>query len=456
MNNSFKKLLESVKERCPDIITEEVYTQLSNDFDNSIAKITADATQEGQAIGFKDGYEEGKRVAAEQAKAEYEKLIEKLDTDAVEKLTSIISMIDEDHTQKLQELYDFFKETTVPRKEMEEELNKQDELHAEQLQKVYEAIDNDHAKKLQIIKEAIDNDHAKKLQIAVEAIDKNHTKLLEEAVKTVDEENTKKLEEVVDLLKKDKDKAIKTVTESVSAKFNKQINDLTNNYENKIAESVKKLEEEKNRKLDILAENVEKYLNYALETNIPKKDIISEQKYNAMARTVDKIIELLNVNSIIQESKDEIFKDYENQIAKAKEETNKLINEKIELINELNKKEAQIVLESKIQKCPPIEARFLREYFKKATSPKIIEESIEEARASFKRIQAEKRSILQAEAKKVTTSIPSKVVTESSKEDKKESVKQIVSEQKDEVHTKDNDDNNLIDMYAKYLTKNNK
>ena len=450
MNNSFKKLLESVKERFPDLITEEAYDNMLAEYDSGLAQITADATQEGQALGFKEGYDEGKRVASEQAKAEYEKLLEKLDEDAVQKLTSIIEMIDEDHTQKLQEIYDYFKANTVPKEELQNALDRQDEDYANKFSVAYEAICNDHAKKLQTIKEAIDENHAKKLQVLVEAIDKKHAKLLEEAVETVDEENTKKLQKLAKLFKEHKENAIKTVTESITSKFNKKIEEMTGIYENKLADSNKALEDEKTRKLDILAENVEKYLNYALEANIPKKELISEQKYKAMVNTIDKVTDILKVNAIIQESKDEIFKDYENQIAEAKEQASKLLNEKIELTNELNKKEAQLVLESKVQKCPPAEARFLREYFKKANSPKIIEESIEEARASFKRIQAEKRSALQAETQKTISSVPSAVVTESSsKEDKKESVKQIISEQK---HTISNEDN-LVDMYAKYLTK---
>ena len=106
MRNSFKKLLESVKASCPEVITEEVFDGMMDQFDTGLAQVTADATAEGQALGFKEGYDEGKRVAAEQAKAELEALTEKLDAEAVEKLNSILQMIDENHTTKLQELYD--------------------------------------------------------------------------------------------------------------------------------------------------------------------------------------------------------------------------------------------------------------------------------------------------------------------------------------------------------------
>ena len=106
MRNGFKKLLDSVQKQCPDLITEEVYNDMMTQFDDGLAKVTADATAEGQALGFKEGYDEGKRVAQEQAKAELEALTEKMDTEAVEKLTSILQMIDERDAAKLQELYD--------------------------------------------------------------------------------------------------------------------------------------------------------------------------------------------------------------------------------------------------------------------------------------------------------------------------------------------------------------
>jgi len=57
----------------------------------------------------------------------------------------------------------------------------------------------------------------------------------------------------------------------------------------------------------------------------------------------------------------------------------------------------------------------VRSYFHNATSPKIIEESINEARAAFKKLQSEKRSLMVEEAKKKAESNPAKVVVESTK-----------------------------------------
>jgi len=46
-------------------------------------------------------------------------------------------------------------------------------------------------------------------------------------------------------------------------------------FESKLKEKDKALANEQNRKLSLLAESVEKYLNYALENYIPRKTIVS-------------------------------------------------------------------------------------------------------------------------------------------------------------------------------------
>ena len=160
MRNSFKKLLESVKASCPDVITEEVFDGMMDQFDTGLAQVTADATAEGQALGFKEGYDEGKRVAAEQAKAELEALTEKLDAEAVEKLNSILQMIDENHTTKLQELYDYMQNNMVKREFMDAEIAKQDADYANKFETAVDALCDDHACKLEMFKEAIEAKHA--------------------------------------------------------------------------------------------------------------------------------------------------------------------------------------------------------------------------------------------------------------------------------------------------------
>jgi hypothetical protein len=62
---------------------------------------------------------------------------------------------------------------------------------------------------------------------------------------------------------------------------------------------------------------------------MPKATLISEAKYNAAIKTLDKVTDLLKVHNIIQESKDGIFADYESKIASEKEAQQKLINENI-------------------------------------------------------------------------------------------------------------------------------
>jgi len=389
MRNGFKKLLDSVQQQCPDLITEEVYNDMMTQFDDGLAKVTADATAEGQALGFKEGYDEGKRVAQEQAKAELEALTEKMDTEAVEKLTQILQMIDERDAAKLQELYD-----------------------------------------------AVCEDHANKLNIVKESIDKKYKKLLTESLDAVDKESTVKLQEVADVLNKNKALAVESVKKEYQVKLDKAEADLT---------------KERERKTSILAESVEKYMNYALEQYLPKKQLISEAKYTSALKTLDKVTDLLKVHNIIQESKDGIFADYEAKLNEAKAQQNKLITEKIELRAQLNKKEAQLLLEQKTQSCTPSESKFLRMYFKDAASPKVIEESIEAAHTAWKKLQSERRQVLQEAIDKKVNKVPSKVVTESAKPEKKEPVKQVISEQK---MVANNPDQDLVNYYAKVLNKN--
>ena len=485
MRNSFKKLLESVKERCPELITEEIVNDMMQTFDDGIAKISADAEAEGQALGFKEGYTEGKRVAQEQAQAELAALTEKMDEEAVQKLTSVLEMLDENHTAKLQELYDFMTaKLEAAEADKVKALADQDEEYAEKFETAINAINDDHAAKLETAVNAINDDHAAKFEVAIDAINNDHAekfenainainddhaaklemykeavetkynKLLTESIKAIDNENTAKLKEVVKLLKEDKEKSLKAQKEAIINEHAEKLQDVKTIFESKIDNLNKEIAAEKERKLNVLAEGVEKYLNYALEQYKPKTQIISEQKYNAALNTLEKVTDLLKVNTIIQESKDGIFAEYETKLAKAKSEQNRLINETIELKSQLNKKEAELLLESKLQKCTPGEAKFLRGYFKGVTSPKIIEESIEAAHKAYKKIISEQRQALQESVRQNTNPTPSLVISE----DKKESVakKQIISEEKEEkevkmTEVKETNQTNLVDLYASYL-----
>lgn len=411
MRNTFKKLLDNVKAQCPEVITEEVYDGMMNEFDAGLEKFAAD----NQSTGFKEGYDEGKRVATDQAKADLETKIAEMDNEACDKINQILELLDENHTAKLQELVDYMKNNMVPKADMDAALAAQDKEFAGKLEECNEAICEDHAKKLNMFKEAIEKKHANEIKDLKESIDTEHSKLLEEAVNAVKEQGKKALDEKVKLITEEKESALKA---------------------------------EYDRKVDVLAEGVEKYLNYALEQYKPKSTLISEAKYNSALKTLDKVTDLLKVNAIIQESKDGIFKDYENKLEAAKATENKLISETIELKAQLNKKEAELLLESKLQKCTPGEARFLKAYFKEASSPKVIEESIEEAHKAWKKFQSEKRQVLQESVSKTVSKKPSAVVTESKKEEPKakESEKsQVISES---VQKQPQD---IVDVYASIL-----
>jgi hypothetical protein len=107
------------------------------------------------------------------------------------------------------------------------------------------------------------------------------------------------------------------------------------------------------------------------------------------------------------------------------------------------------VLEEKCKECTPSEAKFIKAYFKGAKSPAIIEESINEARSAYKKLQSERRQTLIEESSKKVSKSPDTVVTESKKETKKESPKKIISEQKQEQKPVD-----VVDIYSSMLKYN--
>lgn len=395
---SFKKLLESVRSVNPDLITEEAANEMLAQYDAGIDQIKNDAMAEGQALGWKEGYDEGKAVAAQEAQKSLQELTDKLDEEATEKLKTVLDMLNEEHAAKLQEVYDLLTSSMVPKSEVE-------------------AMDEDYANKLQTAVTAIDNDHAQKFQTAINAVKENDQLKFESREKF----HNKKL------------KAYKLIAEE------------------KLETAQKALKKEKAKKLDILSEQVEKYLNYALQKAIPTKQIISEQKYHAAQKAIEKITSILKINNIIQESKDGIFTDYENKIKSEKETSNKLIAENAELKMQLKKQEAKLLLESKLQKCVPAEASFLRNYFKNATSAKVIEEQIEDAKAVFKRLHDEKRRELVSKQSKQVSNTVSKIVSESKKTvTKVEPVKQAVVTENKKAEEK----TDVVDLYAEMLKRN--
>ena len=444
----FQKLLNSVKTNCPGVISEEVYDQFQSEFDDAINSVETDAYNDGfakgQDQGFQDGYAEAKRIADENLKAETDKIVAQCDEEAVAKITEILQAIDEQNTEKLQVVYDMVQEYKAELEAMDEdhanklgqvqdyfegELEKKDAADAAMLKEYAEAVDKKHAKQLKVLFEAVSADHAKKLNECVDFIDKKHAKQLKTIVEAIDKDHAKKLHQIVESINEDHAKKLDMLMEAVDKDHSKKL--------------IQAVKHEQGKKLDTLAESVEKYLDYALEQKLPKKDLVSEQKYNVALKTIDKITDYLKVNGIIQESKDGIFQDYENQITAAKEKSEKLISENAKLTQKLQRKEAQMVLEEKLKNSTPAEAKYLRAKFKNAASPKVIQESIEDAKATFKKLQAEKRAKVQAESRKNRTAStqPSSVVLENKEESKKQTA---ATENKQQGNT-------IAEFYANYL-----
>lgn len=450
----FQTLLDTVRKSCPDVITEEMAVDMMQEFDDSMNQIKADALNDGKALGYREGYEEGKKVASDQAKSSLENALAVHDEEYAKKLSQVIDMLNEQHAEKLEKVYDLLKQNYVPRQEMDDALVAQDAEYAEKFETAINKLDEVRTNQLdeavKIVKESISKKHKKEL----EELDAEHVKLLEEAVKAVDSKNAKILQETADVLKQRHNDKVKIVTEEISEKYKKEIESIKTESAETISGLQKELQDEKDRKLNIIAESIEKYLNYALEERLPTKQLICEQKYRANAKALDRIVDILSVNKIVQESKDNFMAEYESKLNKVKEDQQKTINENIELISKNNRLQAQLLLESEAQKCTPSEAKFLRTHFKNAASPKIIEESIEEAKQAYKKMQNEHRQHLVTESAKAgAVNTPSTVVTNKAVE--KEPVqKKIIAEsanvqQTDKVVTETvHGQRELVDIYA--------
>lgn len=368
----FEKLLDTVRKSNPNLISEQEAQTMLDDYNAYETQLQSDSFENGKAAGFEEGYREGMEKQKAVCKQELDELLAKCDEEATSKVEAIVKMLNDDHAEKLQEVYDVCMQNMVPVSEVE-------------------AMDADHADKFGQAIDALNEDHADKLACACEAVKKE----------------------------------MKTAAEKKINEINKQYDNLATESKNTIDGLKKDLEAEKAKKIDILTESVEKYLNYALQTSIPSKRLVSEAKYNASQKAIEKITSILKINSILQESKDGIFKDYEDKLAASKAAQDKLVAENVELKSKLEKEEAKMLLESKIAKCTPDEATFLRTYFNNAKNSRVIEEQIEDARNAFKRIHSERRSSIVENAKR-NSSTPNSVVTES----KKEPVKKVEPSQK--------------------------
>lgn len=391
--NSFEKLLDTVRKSNPDLISEQAAQDWINQYNAYETNLRDTSFADGKAAGFEEGYREGTEKGDAICKQKMDELLAQCDEEATAKLEAIINTLCEDHANKLNEVYMSCCNNMVPMEDVQ-------------------AMDQDHADKFMTAMEAVDKAHAKKMQMVYESVKKK-----------------------------------------ANAECKAKLDEATNKYEGIIKESKdelekvkKELSDEKERKIGLLTESVNKYLNYALANAIPTKKLVSEAKFTASQKALEKITSICKINQIVQESKDGIFQDYENKIKDAQNEQNKLMMENAELKDTLAKKEAKLLLESKITKCTPDEARFLRTYFNNAKSPKIIEEQIEDARAAYSRIKKEKRAEVVNKVKENNPVVnkASELVTENKNTKKNEPAKKVVTESAQQQRS-------VIDIYAEYL-----
>jgi len=478
--NSFEKLLNTIRTSSPDLISEEAAAGMLKEYNDTLGQMTSDAEtkgyEAGEAAGFKKGFAEGKEAAEAAAKASFDELVAQLDEEAANKLAAVVDELNRDHAEKLENVYQLLVNQTVPKVEvaaMDEDhaakleetvktiIDNKDVETKEKIQQIVDALNDEHALKMQEVVDKIDEKHAEQLEELVEAIDNDHAKKLEITLEAIDKDHSKKLELACENVRKSCLTSARNALHRAYKATRKEMDNLRNTITEQkkaIANAKRELAEQKEKKYDLFAESIEKYLNYALEQAIPVKTVVSEAKYNASKKALDKITSILKVNSIIQESKDGVFNDYEKRIQSAKDAQNRLAVECAELKSRLKKEEAKTLLESKISKCTPNEAAFLRNYFANAKSTQVIEEQIEDARNAYRRVYEEKRNAIVN--KVASESKPSALVNEQKRKNElpNNKEKEVVVESKDvKSVTKPRTpsiENAYIAAYAEVLKKN--
>ena len=419
--SGFETLLNKAKEA--SLITESEASAMLDDYNAAEQDKVADAVQNAEGTAFRQGYDEGYQNAKQQAEAETKKaldeLLAKCDEEATMKLQTVIDMLNADFDKKLEAIdndhCDKMNEVCgLKDKSKEDALAEMDAEHSQKLNEIYDLLtqskedalaemDADHAEKLEAIQESVKKNYVKKT--ILEKIDADHAKKMKMLLEAKDASDAKKLVKAVEAVKQAGVKKALAVESAVRSELTAKMN-----------KEIESLKIKNNAKISVLAESVDKYLNYALQKAIPTKELISEAKYNASKKALDKIVSILKINSVIQESKDGIFQEFEDKLKEAKEQTNKVLAENVELKNTISKKEAKLLLESKLANCTPDEAKYLRRYFVNAASPKIIEENIEDARSEYRRIFEERRQKLVSENEKSNVSTAGKkIVSESAK-----------------------------------------
>lgn len=379
-----------------------------NVFKTLLEKVTPDIISEEQANemlkDFNDQMDQVKidaKVEGETAGFEkgYEEGKKIAKAEAQAEFDRVVDQLDVEATEKLTEIVRMLDEDAEAKlQEVYGLLKAKEEELLAQHQQDMEAMDSDHAEKMEEIVEAMDVKHAKMLTECKNKIDAQHAKLLKECVQ--------------------------------------------------------KLKSQQHKKIRIINENVEKYLTYALQQHIPDSTIIHEEKYNVAMKTLNKINDLLSFNNLVQESKPDVFGQYQKEIDEQRNQINKLISENVDLKTENNKKEAQLVLEQKIHNLTPATQEFVRSQLSEETNPKVICEKVEDAVKVFRKQQAERRQEL---VKGLKTNKPSTIVVEdkvSKPGEEKGKGKTVITESsKPVVEAKSKSAVDAMDFYVNCLTK---
>ncbi len=371
-DNVFKTLLEKIT---PSVLTEEQAAELQKAYDDHIDQVKLDAQQEGEAVGFEKGYEEGKKIARAEAQAEFDKLADQMDTESTEMLTEIVRMLDENTTEKLQEVYDVLKkkeEELVAEKE--KALAAQDEDYANKMDEIVEAIDTKHAKLLMEAKEKMESSHAAMLKECVQKLKSKHAKEMKTINEKVENYLAYALQQHIPdahIIQEEKFNVAKKTLEKISdlLAFNKIIQESADGSQifNQYNEEINAQKEQINK---LISENI----SLKSENDIKEAQIVLEQKLHnltpATQEFVRKQVEGITDKKVICEKVEDAVKAYRKQQAERRQElmdsvkTNKpstIVKEdtlvkpaeakgKTEIISESAKTSVKSVVEAKPQR----------------------------------------------------------------------------------------------------------
>lgn len=222
-----------------------------------------------------------------------------------------------------------------------------------------------------------DEDHSKKLEALVEAIDKDHVAKLNKVVAAIDENHSGKLKAIVE-------------------KYQKALSGEAKNFKNETIN------------------DISTYLEAYLDEVVPAEDIKKAVANRKANDTLAKVRNLLAVDAAIaQESIREAVIDGKKQLDEARKELESAKERVVVLEKELNKTQANLLLEQKTRELPENKKKFIQKLLGNKDAA-FIKENYDYTLKLFNKTEEERLSTIRDEAEKQTEVVDRVVVEEAS------------------------------------------